>query len=417
MSTMSSTSERITAAELERSKRARVIAQNWLAAENTRLQLAGLDPALENNGIPGAQGRSGRRPSALDRIREARVSGLEIKEFSKGIGEEASTSKSVQVNPSTLLEQRGLIIRSLVAAGRTPEQIESYLFKVAPFLDVVATAGADPMTQSLLYSRLMSGNGQQSLGVRDIIEVIGMVNQMKGTQRPQSDIASVIAALGSFLAATKNNNGSDVTTIQTLYGEMNKQAQASFDRQLELLREKYSDAPTFEDQLQHVMSLQKTLGLGKESEAVSLKRMDLETQRWSKQQEIDADLRKSKSQNEMVRTITGNLQKALESPVIRELGKNVGSKIGVRENPVEKVRTAAAQTQLREPPPNPMDEVFGLTCAICKNQVDFTRSELVRISEAGGGSGKWSCPHCAAVYVLKPPDKDKTDESGGATVA
>src|SRR6266571_4902669 len=112
MSTMSTSSERITAAELERSKRARTIAKNWLEAEYTRLQLAGLDPALENDGNPGAQMRPSRRLSPLDRIKEARISGLEIKEFSKGLGDETSTSKPAQINPATLVEQKSLIIRA-----------------------------------------------------------------------------------------------------------------------------------------------------------------------------------------------------------------------------------------------------------------------------------------------------------------
>jgi hypothetical protein len=392
-----SNSERITSAELERSRKARTIAANWLQAEETRLKLAGLDPAIEGDGVQPRAGKYG-RPSALDRIKEARVSGLEIQQFSKGLGEEASASKSVQVNPSTLLEQRGLIIRSLVAAGRTPEQIESYLLKVAPFLDVVATAGADPMTQSLLYSRLMSGNGQQSLGVKDVIEVIGMVNQMKGTQQPQSDTASIIAALGSFLAATKNNNGSDVTTISSLYQEMNKQAQSSFDRHLELIKERLADQPSFEEQLSHIMALQKTLGVGKESEAVSLKRMDLETARWSKQQEIDADMRKSKSQNEMIKTISGNLSKVLESPIVSELGKNVGRKIPGVSNVMD-ARTSAAQQTVKNAE-DPTRVPWGFTCAKCKTPFTFTAMELTKIGEAGG---RWVCPTlgCAEIYELK----------------
>src|SRR5437773_2452870 len=91
---MSSSGERIAAAELERSKRARTIARNWLEAEETRLKLAGLDPAIEGDGVPGVQMRPSKygRPSALERVKEARISGLEIKEFSKGLGDESESS-------------------------------------------------------------------------------------------------------------------------------------------------------------------------------------------------------------------------------------------------------------------------------------------------------------------------------------
>src|SRR5437899_13075769 len=96
MSTMSTSSERITAAELERSKRARTIARNWLEAEETRMRLQGLDPATEGDGTPGVQMRPSKfgRPSPLDRVREARVSGLEIREFEKGLGEGGNGSGS-----------------------------------------------------------------------------------------------------------------------------------------------------------------------------------------------------------------------------------------------------------------------------------------------------------------------------------
>src|SRR5438552_5468716 len=99
MSIMSS--ERITSAELERSRRAREIARNWLQAEETRAKLSGLDPELGDEASGGLTrpGKSGRSP--LDRVRDAHVSGLELREFQKGLDDRYNTAKSSsQVTPS-----------------------------------------------------------------------------------------------------------------------------------------------------------------------------------------------------------------------------------------------------------------------------------------------------------------------------
>src|SRR2546425_88577 len=240
-----SSSERVTEAELARSKKAASIARNWLLAEETKMKLAGLDPELEGDGTPGAFRPKSGRSSALARIKEARVSGLEIREFSKGLGEESSSSsRPVQVNPSTLVEQRSLIIRSLVAAGRTPEQIEAYMLKVGPFLDVVATAGGDPAAQSILYSRLMNGGPQQSLTVKDVAEVITMLNQAKQSQ-PQSDPSNMAAAMATALKAgvdaAKNNSGNNdpaatfaagMAAIQPTYQAMNESTKQALQGQI-----------------------------------------------------------------------------------------------------------------------------------------------------------------------------------------
>ena len=94
MSIMSS-SERITEAELARSRKARDIAKNWLLAETTRLELAGLDPAI-GEATTATQMRPSKfgRPSPLDRVREARVSGMEVRSFEQGLAGEINQSKT-----------------------------------------------------------------------------------------------------------------------------------------------------------------------------------------------------------------------------------------------------------------------------------------------------------------------------------
>src|SRR5437016_1147028 len=157
-------SERVTEAELARSRKARTIAKNWLEAEETRMKLAGLDPALEGDGTPGVQMRPSKfgRPSPLDRVREARISGMEVAHFEKGLsGSEGVGQQKPQVNPTALVQQKAEIIKAL-APNNTPEQIAQYLERVSPFLDSAMLAGSDPLAQSLLYSKIMSGGGQQT---------------------------------------------------------------------------------------------------------------------------------------------------------------------------------------------------------------------------------------------------------------
>src|SRR5207249_7333316 len=162
------------------------------------------------------------------------------------------------------------------------------------------------------------------------------VSVIKSLQQPQggSDTAAIISALGSFLAAT--NKGTGNSEIIALYQQMSQQQQASFDKQLELLRERLTDQPSFSDQLAQIVQVQNTLGKlsGKESEAMQSKRLELEHQRWAKSIDLDLEKRKSAGQVEMIKSLTGGLSRALENPVVRELDRSVGSKIGVTENPL-----------------------------------------------------------------------------------
>src|SRR5713101_7445747 len=121
---MSTPSERVTAAELERSRRARSIAKNWLESEEMRAKLAGLDPALEGDGAPGVQMRPSKfgRPSPLERVREAHVSGLEIREFQKGLEGSAksdSNNSKLQIGPSDIAGAKARIVEALAKAGKS----------------------------------------------------------------------------------------------------------------------------------------------------------------------------------------------------------------------------------------------------------------------------------------------------------
>jgi len=358
----------------------------------------------------------GERAAPWKPVQEAAIAGASSRAFLTAFGnggsETSATPKSV--NPSTLIEQKSLIIRSLVAAGKRPEEIETYMVKVAPFIDVVAAAGAaDPIAQSMLFTRLMSGSGSQGLTIKDVAEVIALVNSAR-SQQPQSDTASIIAALGSFLAATKTNNASDsIATIQNLYAEMSKNQQRSFDSHLQLLRERYTDQPSFQDQLAQIVQVQKTLGsLGKESDTIASKRMDVEFQKWQAQLNAASEDRKSKNQSAMIERITGGLSKALESPIVREAGRGIGQVLGKTSPTAGRVAsavtgapTAAARAELNT---SPTEIPWGLTCD-CGAQHRFSQLQLATIEDKGG---RWACPNCGKVYELQPGSGDKN--GGGA---
>src|SRR5207247_10127491 len=105
-----------------------------------------------------------------------------------------------KLNPSRSVEQKALIMRSL-APNHSPEQIEQYLQRLGPYLDIAAMAGADPFAQSLLYSRMMNSGGQQGLSIKDVAEVIGLVNSARSQQPQTTDPATIMNATANAMKA------------------------------------------------------------------------------------------------------------------------------------------------------------------------------------------------------------------------
>jgi len=105
------------------------------------------------------------------------------------------------------------------------------------------------------------------------------------------------------------------------------------------------------------------------------------------------ELNKQRAQADLLNNVLGTAQKALESPVVRELGRNVGSKLGVKENPLTKAQTTAAQAELA----NPTETPYSFRCPQCSTNHSFSAKQLTLIKEAGG---KWVCPKCASPYEL-----------------
>src|SRR6267143_1949558 len=344
------------------------------------------------------------KPSLGERLKKNTDEMIEAKhayDLSKsmfGNGGSESRSERPQVNQSNF---KADILKAVIASGRSPEESAKLMEQLSPYLLAV-----DDPAAALLVSRL--GNGGEKMTLKEILEIIQLTKNMQGSQSASDPAAmanAIVGAIRTGAELSSKNNGSDAGTIQSLYQQMTTQQQQSFDRHLELLRERYTDQPSFDQQLASVLDLQKRLGgLGKESESIALKRMNLEHERWVKAEEISADVRRSKSQSEMVRTITSGLQKALENPVLSELGKNVGRKIpgvGSTINAVSEAKTAAAQAEIN----NPLNVPYAFTCSKCHSDHRFTAGQLTMIEAQGG---RWVCTGtingepCGELYEPRP---------------
>ncbi len=366
-----SSSERITEAELARSRKARDIARNWLQAETTRLELAGLDPAL-SEGTPGTRMRPSKygRPSPLDRVREARVSGLEIREFEKGLSESGnganSNSKPVQLDPNTVIQAKATIVNAL-AANHSPEQIAVYLEKISPFLDTAMLAGSDPLAQSLLYAKVMSSNNQQPLTLKDVIELVGIVNQSK-PQQTQTDPASVMNAAGNLFrtgveTARGRNDGVDMSQVLAMQQQSHDKMLQAQQEHFKELRELQQQQPTLLDSLKQYRELQGLIGTTPDRPAI-----------------------------------------------IRELGKKAASAIPGAA-PIVGAVTAAAASATKQALEEPLEERFSLDCAGCGTRYEFSRKQITLIQD---GTGKWSCPKCGYTYDVGSQMDQKTDGPKGA---
>jgi hypothetical protein len=374
------------------------------------------------------RGKTG-RPSPLDRIEEARIRGLEVFQFEKGIGGNTSKSATPQVTPGDIASAKARIVEALAKAGKSAPEIEEYLTRISPHLDVYALATNDPTSQALLYSRVMSGNGQS--GLKDIVETIKLVNDLRGPQQQQSDPAGMISAVAKvFEVAQRRNPERDpvetfnaaVQTVAPFINQQNESLKTAYQGQIDMLKlqleqNRGTDPLTVLKQW-HETGQQLGLIGQPESDEIKLHRLqgleedrkrayELERERWQHELRTKEEDRRQKAQNSMMQQVVGSIEKIVESPVVKELGKNVGNKIGMPANPLAQAKTQAAQNQLSDPLSTP----YSFTCGKCKKDFAFSAGQLTKISEAGG---TWLCPSegCHEVYRLKDHDK-KGSGAGG----
>jgi hypothetical protein len=358
------------------------------------------------------------KPSAgaktFEPIQQAAVAGASTRAFMEAFQGNGSGNKSQPVM-SDPAGAKARIVEALVKQGKSGEHIQDVLDRVSPHIDIFSMT-SDPAVQSILLQRLMNGNQGQNFGLRDLVEALKLVETVRAPQQqPQTTDAGQLAnALATAMksgveAAKSNSNNSDPTTVLKIITDNQRESHAQQLQMYERLLD--SQQPrSLREQLEDLRGVSDSLGkiAGKESEAVTLKRIEMENQRWAKQTDIDADIRKARGQTEMIKTITGNLQKALESPVVRELGKNVGKKLPGAET-FSQARVNSAQAEIR----NPTETPWQFTCPRCKTSHTFTTKDLTMINERGG---RWVCTGtidgkpCSETYQLRNPGGSSPDD-------
>ena len=394
------------------------------AAAALKAEALSLDPSLADSSTSSrVRGRS-----LSDSYKENYEEGLKIKGFREGLGDSVS-SKPAPVSPELILDRKARIAASLAGMKYSPDEIKKYLDAISPFLDSTSLAG-DPWANRYMMEKFQGG---QNPTRNDIIEAVRLGSEMNRTHQP-SDPASMISAMTQvFKAAQDSRNtvdpvasfNSGINTVLPLFQQMSETQKTAFQAQIESLRNELAekDPAVFFDRMR---SFAETMGWhpsGSEDPTVLLHRLDsadkqserafqIEREKWKAEFDAKTEGLKERKQTEMLKTVVGTVQKALESPVVREFGKTVGRSIGVPTNPLSDAKTAAAKQTLE----NPMEEKFSLTCSTCKRISYFSRSDLLKIEQSAGG--KWVCP-CGAAYGLKNSSSgtdDKNKDEGSPIV-
>jgi len=345
------------------------------------------------------------KPTPLDRAAEAHTRGIELNMFQRGLngGEQASSTKPTQLDPNIVIQTKAAIVKAL-ATSHSPQEIETYLAKISPFLDVAMLAGSDPLTQSMLYAKIMGSNQQQTLTVKDVVELVATINELKGSQPTQATDAGQLAnALATAMrsgvdAAKTNNNGVDVNQLLNMQQQSHDRLLQTQQQHFEQMRELQQQQPTLVDSLKQYRELQGLVGSVPDRPEVAMKKLDLQAATEAREHAYRLESAKEKRQTELIKGITGGLSRALENPVVRELGRSVGSKIGVTDNPLAAAQTKAAQQQVKNLA-DPLRAVYGFTCAKCRQRKTFSELRMGEIKETGG---RWVCdtPGCGEVYSL-----------------
>src|SRR5437867_1738220 len=243
-------------------------------AQHLRAQLEEANPTMKPTGGTGVK--------PWKQVEDAAISGASSRAFLtafEGNGTNPN-SKPVQLYPNTLIQAKATIVNAL-AANHTPEQIAVYLEKISPFLDTAMLAGSDPLAQSLLYAKVMSSNQQQPLGLKDVVELVQIINQAKSQQSQTADPASVMNAAGNLFrtgveTARGRNEGIDMSQILAMQQQSHDkmlQAQAEHFKEI---RELQQQQPTLLDSLKQYRELQGLIGTTPDRPEVAMKKLDLQ---------------------------------------------------------------------------------------------------------------------------------------------
>jgi len=346
-------------------------------------------------------------PSASSRgmpwraVQEAATAGASTRAFMAALEGGNETGLKQKVSTSDIASAKASIIRSLVAAGRDTAYIEDAMARISPHLDIFALSN-DPAVQSILLQRIMNGGSSQSLGLRDLVEAMRVVNDVRGPQQ-QVDAGSLMTATtqairtGAELASSKNNSSLDPLAILQ---QSHQQALEMQQQHFAELRELQSQQPGLVDSLKDVKEAAETLGWKKVEEPpeISLRKLDIEDRRAEREHTARIESAKSAASEKMWSGLAGSLGKILEVPIVREVGRKAAESFpGFNKavGAVGTVQSAAARSALDQSVP------WGFQCPRCKTNHSFSRQQIDTIEASP--TKTWACPSCGEGYVLQVP--------------
>jgi len=383
-------------------------------AQQLRAQLEESNPSMKPTG------GSGTKP--WKPVEEAAIAGASSRAFLTAFGNSGSETVTPKVSPSDVAAAKGRIIEAMVAAGRDTKYIEDAMLKISPHLDLFALS-SDPAVQSVLLQRIMNNNPPQNLGMRDLIDAVKLVTDLRNTTplTSQSDPASVMNAAGNLFrtgveTARGRNDGIDMSQVLQMQQQSHDRMIQAQQEHFKEIRELQSQTPTLVDSLKQYRELQGLVGTAPDKPEVMMKRLDLQAAADQREHEYRLESAKEKRQSEMIKGIGGTIGKALESPILREAGRKMAETVpgvGKVAGAVSGVQTSAARATLNEP----LQEIFGLKCSQCGTDHRFTRGQLTIIESSP--TKMWACPNCGASYSLKPQGgtdtmAGKNDEPGAS---
>jgi hypothetical protein len=378
-------------------------------------------------GVDGGAGGGFMGGDPATEIENSLYRGMKMRAVMQGLGPYANTllpdgmngtgmAQKSQIDPDRRATHIRELTQYLAKNGKSPQEIEEIVGRTAMFLDPALNANNDPLYRDMVLSRI---GGGEKFGFKEMVETMNAFNQMR-PQQQNSDPAALISAMAAFAQAFKEDRGDPVAqftagmqAMQAQMGGMNESSKQMTTELLSMYRAQFEQnkPKDFVTQMTEMRTLAETMGWANTPESEDITQIRLKNQheldvqdRLDQRQQREQEWRrgeeaaKDRRQSELLKGITSTLAKVVESPVVKELGKGVGKKIGI-ENPLEKAKESAAKEQVQSLA-DPTQVPYGFTCSKCKQPKQFTAMQLEKIKAAGG---RWVCdtPGCGEPYKLQ----------------
>jgi len=381
-----------------------------LAKKYWKNQYGSLRHRLEESNPDMATPSTGSKAMPWRAVQDAVTAGASTRAFMQAFEGANDNGLKQKVSPADVATAKSRIIEAMVKAGRDTAYIEDAMTKIGPHLDIFALS-TDPAVQSILLQRIMNGNSGQNFGMHDLVDAVKLVNDVRGPQTQTQDPASLMNAAGNLFrtgveTARGRNDGIDMSQVLAMQQASHERMIQSQQEHFKEIREIQSQQPTLVDSLRQYRELQDLIGTTPDKPEVALRKLELADKREERQFSAIQEEKKSKSQTEMFKTITGGLTKVFESDIVRTIGKSVGKKLpgGDPIARIDQLKNQAVVEQIT----NPLDAQRVFDCPKCRKRTTFTVRDLTLIRDNGG---RWACdgPNCHEVYVLRNDEDSKGD--------